>query len=330
MKITGCSGNNLKDISLDVPLEKMVCITGVSGSGKSSLISKTFYPAVLKELSGEHQAGSLPYKSIKIPKDCKSIDFVDQQRVSKSKRSTVATYLKTFDHIRKLISSTQESKYLGYTAGTFSLNTEGGRCPNCKGLGIEEVDMLFMDNIQLLCEVCGGKKYTPDTLKIKYNGKNIYEILELTCSEAQNFFADQTAVIKPLKVLDSLGLGYLKLGQSLDSLSGGESQRLKLSKYLLGSSPKGKILVFDEPSTGLHFKEIGLLLKVFRQLVRGGASLVIIEHNLDIIASADHIIDIGPEAGSGGGQITAQGSPMDICKSETYTCLLYTSDAADD
>jgi len=223
--------------------------------------------------------------------------------------------------IRKIKPNFQNSApcYIENTPGTFSLNTEGGRGPQCKGLGVEEVDMLFMDNIHLVCEVCEGKKYTSDILKLKFQEKNVFEILELTCTEAKDFFAANTSVLKPLKVLESLGLGYLKLGQTLDTLSGGESQRLKLSKYLLGSSLKGKILIFDEPSTGLHFKEIGLLLKVFRQLVESGASVVIIEHNLDIIASADYIVDIGPEAGSGGGIITAKGHPLDISKSSTYT-----------
>jgi excinuclease ABC subunit A len=319
IKISGCNGHNLQDVELEIPSERIVCVTGVSGSGKSSLISKTLYPAILKKLTGEHQPDSLHYKNLELPKGCKSIDFVDQQRVSKSKRSTVATYLKIFDHVRKLMSSIPESKYLGYTPGTFSLNTEGGRCPGCKGLGVEEVDMLFMDNIHLVCEICNGKKYTSDILKLKFQDKNIYEILELTCEEAVGFFSTQTSILKPLKVLKSLGLDYLKLGQTLDTLSGGESQRLKLSKYLLGSTLKGKILIFDEPSTGLHFKEISLLLEVFNQLVASGASVIIIEHNLDIIASSDYVVDIGPEAGSGGGIITAFGHPLDISKTSTYT-----------
>jgi excinuclease ABC subunit A len=291
----------------------------VSGSGKSSLISQTLYPAILKEISGEHQPGSLPFKKLNLPKHCTAIDFVNQQRVSKSKRSTVSTYLKIFDHIRKTMASSKEAKYLGYTAGTFSLNTEGGRCSQCKGLGVEEIDMLFMDNIHLICETCSGKKYNTDILKLKYNGKNLFEILELTCSEALDFFKEQNSILKPLKVLKSLGLGYLKLGQTLDTLSGGESQRLKLSKYLLASNLKGRILIFDEPSTGLHFKEISLLLEVFNKLIDSGASVFIIEHNLDIIASSDWVIDIGPEAGEAGGIITASGHPLDISKTKTHT-----------
>ena len=319
VKISGCTGHNLKNVELELPLEKIVCITGVSGSGKSSLISQTLYPAVVKELTGEHQPDSLPFKKLNLPKHCSSIDFVDQQRVSKSKRSTVATYLKIFDHIRKTMASSKEAKYLGYTAGTFSLNTEGGRCPQCKGLGVEEIDMLFMDNIHLICDTCGGKKYTSEILKMKFEGKNLFEILELTCSEAITFFEAQNSILKPLKVLESLGLGYLKLGQTLDTLSGGESQRLKLSKYLLSSNLKGRILIFDEPSTGLHFKEIGLLLGVFNQLIESGASVFIIEHNLDIIASSDWVVDIGPEAGAAGGMITACGHPLDISKTKTHT-----------
>ncbi len=317
--ISGCHGHNLKNASLKLPIEKMVCITGISGSGKSSLITQTLYPAILKKLLNKHQSDSLPYKKLTLPKICRSIDFVDQRRVSKSKRSFVATYLKTFDLVRKILSSTMESKISGYTPGTFSLNTEGGRCPNCKGLGVEEVDMLFMDDICLPCDSCSGLKYTPDILKIKYGNKNVYEILELTCSEALSFFSTETSLIKPLKILEELGLGYLRLGQSLDTLSGGESQRLKLSKYLLSSDLKGRILIFDEPSTGLHFKEIKLLLKVFNKLTAAGASLIIIEHNLDLIASSDWVIDMGPEGGFSGGNITSFGHPLDICKTKTYT-----------
>ncbi len=319
IKISNCSGHNLKNIDLEVPTEKMICVTGVSGSGKSSLITQTLYPAVLSKLTGEHQPGSLPFKSLNLPKSCSSIDFVDQQRVSKSKRSFVATYLKIFDLVRKNLAKSMESKISGYTPGTFSLNTEGGRCPKCKGLGVEEIDMLFMDNISLTCDLCSGSKYTPDILKIQYNGKNVSEILDLTCSEAIQFFAADASALKPLKVLEELGLGYLRLGQSLDTLSGGESQRLKLSKYLLSSNLKGRILIFDEPSTGLHFKEIQLLLRVFDKLTAAGASVIIIEHNLDLIASSDWVVDVGPEAGALGGNITTFGHPLDICKTKTYT-----------
>jgi excinuclease ABC subunit A len=319
LEIEGCDGHNLKDVDLKVPVGAITTVTGVSGSGKSSLITQSLYPAVYKELTGEHQPDSLNFKNIKVPKSIKSIDFVDQQRISKSKRSLIATYMKIFDSVRRLFANMTESKLEGYTPGTFSLNTEGGRCPKCKGLGVEEIDMLFMDNISLVCDLCDGKKYKPEILKLTFRDKNLHQILNLTCNEAIDFFASENSIVKPLKVLEELGLGYLKLGQSLDTLSGGESQRLKLSKYLLGSSVKGRVLIFDEPSTGLHFKEIELLLAVFEKLSEAGATVIIIEHNLDIIASSDWLVDIGPEAGEAGGKITATGHPRDICQTKTYT-----------
>lgn len=319
IKLSGCCGHNLKNIDLEIPLNKIIGISGVSGSGKSSLITQTLYPAIVQKLSGEHQSGSLPFKALNLPPEIQAIDFVDQSRVSKSKRSNISTYLKIFDSVRKIMAATTEAKLMGMNAGTFSLNTKGGRCPHCKGQGIEEVDMLFMDNIELVCEVCNGKKYTGETLKIHYQEKNIFEILEMTCQEARDFFATESSILKSLQVLESLGLGYLKLGQTLDTLSGGESQRLKLSKYLNKSSLKGQIFIFDEPSTGLHFNEITLLIGVLNKLTGSGATVIVIEHNLDILASCDWLIDIGPDSGAEGGTITSTGHPLDFIKMSSYT-----------
>lgn len=314
IKVKGCRGHNLKNVNLELPLNMFVSVTGVSGSGKSSLITQTMYPAILEKLTGNYQEGALPYSKIDLPKEITSVDFINQQRISKSKRSMIVTYLGIFDSIRKTFASTPEAKFSGFLPGAFSLNTEGGRCPKCKGLGIEEIDMLFMDNIEIQCDECEGKKYTYDIQKIFYRGKNICDVLNMTCKEAKSFFISEPSLTKSLIILEELGLSYLKLGQTLDTLSGGESQRLKLSKYLLLSNLKNKLFIFDEPTTGLHFKEVDLLIKVFEKLVESGASVVVIEHNLDIMAASDWIIDIGPEAGKDGGELNFSGTPLKLTK----------------
>ncbi len=314
IKLKGCKGHNLKNVNLDLPLNTFTCITGVSGSGKSSLITQTLYPAILEKLTGDFQEGALPYSKIELPKEITSVDFINQQRISKSKRSTIATYLGVFDTIRKTFASTPEAKFSGFMPGSFSLNTEGGRCPKCKGLGIEEIDMLFMDNIEIPCDECEGKKYTYEIQKIYFREKNICDVLNLTCKEAKSFFIAEPSITKSLLILEELGLSYLKLGQTLDTLSGGESQRLKLSKYLLLSNLRNKLFIFDEPTTGLHFREVDLLIKVFNKLVDAGSSVVVIEHNLDIMAASDWMIDIGPEAGKDGGKINFSGTPLKITK----------------
>ena len=316
----GCDGHNLKDIDFRVPLNQISVVTGVSGSGKSSLISQTVYPALLRRLESKVTGvNELGYKKFKIHKDIKFIEFVSQSRIMKSRRSVVATYVGLYDYIRKTFAAEMHAKILGYDAGAFSLNTDGGRCPTCKGLGYEEIEMLFMDNIDLLCETCGGKRFTSDLLSVKYKGKNVSEVLNMTGEEAGQFFSDNKKINKILNSLKSLKLDYLTLGQPLSTLSGGESQRLKLLKYLTSSSLKGGIFVFDEPSTGLHFNEIQSLIKVFKKLKEGGATIVIVEHNLDVISSADWLIDIGPEAGEAGGKIVVEGRPLNVAKGKGYT-----------
>ena len=316
----GCDGHNLKKIDFSIPLNQISVVTGVSGSGKSSLISQTVYPALLRKLESK-VAGvdELNYEKYKLHKDIKFIEFVSQARIMKSRRSVVATYVGLHDYIRKAFAAEPHAKILGYEAGAFSLNTGFGRCPTCKGLGYEEVEMLFMDNIDLPCETCGGKKFTSELLSVKHKGKSINEVLDMTGEEAGQFFSENKKINKILTSLKSLKLDYLSLGQPLSTLSGGESQRLKLLKHLTSSSLKGAIFIFDEPSTGLHFNEIRALIEVFKKLKEGGATIIIVEHNLDVIASADWLIDIGPEAGDAGGEIVVEGKPLSVAKKKGYT-----------
>jgi excinuclease ABC subunit A len=311
--LKGATGNNLKNVDLSIPLNRLVVVTGVSGSGKSTLITKTLYPALARKLNIEF-IPSRDYKSISGYENLKNVLLIDQSSIGKSARSSPITYIKAFDSIRNIFSQIQESKFRGYTPGTFSLNVDGGRCPACKGTGYEEIDMQFMDNVIIPCDVCDGKKYRDEILEIQYKGKNIHEVLSMTVSEAMDFFVAYPQVRKPLSVLKEVGLDYLKLGQPASSLSGGESQRLKIAKELSEVNQKATLYILDEPTTGLHFKEIELLMRVLNKLIDSGSSVVVVEHNLDVIRNADYIIDLGPEAGDKGGQIVVQGSPSDIMK----------------
>ncbi len=311
--LNGATGNNLKNVDLSIPLNRLVVVTGVSGSGKSTLITKTLYPALARKLNIEF-IPSRDYKSISGYENLKNVLLIDQSSIGKSARSSPITYIKAFDSIRNIFSQIQESKFRGYTPGTFSLNVDGGRCPACKGTGYEEIDMQFMDNVIIPCDVCDGKKYRDEILEIQYKGKNIHEVLSMTVSEAMDFFVAYPQVRKPLSVLKEVGLDYLKLGQPASSLSGGESQRLKIAKELSEVNQKATLYILDEPTTGLHFKEIELLMRVLNKLIDSGSSVVVVEHNLDVIRNADYIIDLGPEAGDKGGQIVVQGSPRDIMK----------------
>lgn len=315
LELTGCKGHNLKNIDVEFPLNRLVVISGVSGSGKSTLVSKTLYPALARQLDLEYEP-SQEYKELLGTENIKNVLLIDQSPIGKSARSSPITYLKAFDAIRNLMAGTPESQQRGYTAGTFSLNVDGGRCPACKGTGFEEIDMQFMDNVIIPCDVCDGKKYRPEILEVQFNNKNIYQILSLTVAEAMNFFVAHPNVRKPLSVLKEVGLDYLTLGQPANSLSGGESQRLKIAKELSQVSQKATLYILDEPTTGLHFREVELLMKVLHKLIEAGGSVIVVEHNLDVIKNADYIIDMGPEAGRGGGQVVVAGNVEKVMASK--------------
>jgi excinuclease ABC subunit A len=318
LELKGCTGRNLKNTSVKIPLNRIVTVTGVSGSGKSTLITETLYPALVTECGIDYTRGE-PYKKLLGAQNLKNVLHINQSPVGKSARSNPATYLKIYDVIRDIFASTLKARNRGYTPGIFSLNVNGGRCPVCKGLGYELIDMVFMDDIKTICQSCDGKKFQKEILDVTYRGKNIYEVLQMTIAEAMDFFVSYPNIRKPLSVLKQVGLDYLTLGQSTASLSGGESQRIKIARELYKTNQKATLYILDEPTTGLHFKEVQLLMSILHQIVETGGSVVLIEHNLEVMAQSDYIIDLGPEAGVDGGKVIAQGSPLDICKKKTHT-----------
>ncbi len=307
LEVKGCKGHNLKNLDVEFPLNRLVAVTGVSGSGKSTLVSKTLYPALARKLDLEYEVAQEHLKLVGA-ENIKNVLLIDQSPIGKSARSSPITYLKAFDHIRSLMSGVTEAIDRGYTPGTFSLNVDGGRCPACRGTGYEEIDMQFMDNVILPCDVCDGKKYRSEILEIQFNNKNVHQILSMTVAEAMNFFVAHPHIRKPLSVLKEVGLDYLTLGQPANSLSGGESQRLKIAKELSQVTQKATLYILDEPTTGLHFKEVALLMKVLHKLIEAGGSVIVVEHNLDVIKNADYVIDMGPEAGDSGGQVVVAGT----------------------
>jgi len=315
----GAMEHNLKNIDVEFPLGKLICVTGVSGSGKSTLVHHTLYAGIMKQFSTySDKVGR--HRNIRGLEHIESVEMVDQSPIGRSSRSNPATYIKVFDDIRHLFAETRQAKIMGFKPGHFSFNVPGGRCEACQGEGVQKIEMQFLADIELPCEVCHGKRYRKDILSVKYRGKNIYDVLEMSVSDAIDFFVDEPSIIKRLKVLDDVGLGYLKLGQSATTLSGGEAQRVKLAKFLSQPASNHTLYFFDEPSTGLHFEDTNRLLDSFNRLVDHGHSVIIIEHNLDIIKSADWIIDIGPEGGFGGGNIVCTGTPEEVVKyDESYT-----------
>jgi excinuclease ABC subunit A len=319
IKMTGAKGNNLKNVTVELPLGVMTVVTGVSGSGKSSLINQTLFPALFNKLNGG-KLYPLEYKELQgIEKLDKVID-IDQSPIGRTPRSNTATYTKIFDDIRDLFAYTKDAKSRGYDKGRFSFNVKGGRCESCGGAGIIKIEMNFLPDVYVECEVCKGRRYNRETLEVHYKGKNISEVLNISVDEAYEFFENIPSIERKLKVLQDVGLGYIRLGQPATTLSGGEAQRIKLATELSKQSRGKTIYILDEPTTGLHFEDIRKLLEVLNRLVDKGNTVVVIEHNLDVIKCADHIIDIGPEGGEGGGTILAKGTPEEIIKNKkSYT-----------
>jgi excinuclease ABC subunit A len=327
LRISGARAHNLKNLDVEIPLGMMVAITGVSGSGKSTLVDDVLYRSLMHQSEPAIDAeGDLPAAS---PAPCRKVEgaerisstvMIDQSPIGRTPRSNPVTYIKAFDIIRGLFASTREAEKRGYTAGHFSFNIPGGRCEVCQGDGTVTVEMQFLADVELVCEECKGTRYKSGILEIRYNGLNIHEVLKLTVREAMDFFRAAPRLVHKLKVLDDVGLGYLRLGQSATTLSGGEAQRVKLASHLALANCAGTLFIFDEPTTGLHFDDIAKLLGSFERLIANGGSLVVIEHNLDVIRAADWVIDLGPEGGSRGGQVVVAGTPEDVARSpESYT-----------
>ena len=303
--------NNLKEIDVDFPLGKMIVVTGVSGSGKSTLVNETIFPILSKELNSA-RAYPLPFDSIEGLKYLDKVIEIDQKPIGRTPRSNPATYTGVFTFIRDLFSQLPESKIRGYKPGRFSFNVKGGRCESCEGDGIIKIEMNFLPDVYVTCEVCKGNRYNRDTLEIKYKGKNIADILNMSVEEAGVFFKNIPQVMKKLITLNDVGLGYIRLGQQATTLSGGEAQRIKLATELSRVSKDRTFYILDEPTTGLHFEDVKLLLGVLQRLVDRGHTVVVIEHNLDVIKSADWVIDLGPEGGEDGGKLLFSGTPENL------------------
>ena len=320
VKLEGASGNNLNEVTLEVPIGLMTCITGVSGSGKSTLINDTFYKIAHTELNGATTEEPAPYKAIDGLQHLDKVVDIDQSPIGRTPRSNPATYTGIFTAIRELFAGTQESRSRGYKPGRFSFNVKGGRCEACQGDGVIKVEMHFLPDVYVPCDICKGKRYNRETLEVKYKGKNIHQVLDMTVEEARDFFSAIPAVHRKLQTLMDVGLSYIRLGQAATTLSGGEAQRVKLAKELSKRDTGKTLYILDEPTTGLHFHDIKQLLAVLHRLRDHGNTVVVIEHNLDVVKTADWIVDLGPEGGSGGGNIIATGTPEALAEqSQSHT-----------
>lgn len=313
LTIHGARENNLKNIDVDIPLGVFTCITGVSGSGKSSLTNGILYKYLEKKLN---RARTIPgdFDSMDGLEQLDKVIDIDQSPIGRTPRSNPATYTGVFDMIRDLFASTKEAKERGYAKGRFSFNVKGGRCEACQGDGIVKIEMHFLPDVYVPCEVCGGKRYNRETLECLYKGKSIYDVLDMTVEEAVTFFENVPSIRDKMKTLNEVGLGYIKLGQPSTQLSGGEAQRVKLATELSRRSTGRTIYILDEPTTGLHFADVHKLTEILHRLVKDGNSVVVIEHNLDVIKTADYIIDMGPEGGDNGGRVIAKGTPEEVAK----------------
>ena len=317
--IKGARQNNLKNIDVDIPLGIFTCVTGVSGSGKSSLVNEILYKRLARDLN---RARTIPGEHddiIGIDKLDKVI-AIDQSPIGRTPRSNPATYTGAFDLIRDLFASTSDAKARGYSKGRFSFNVKGGRCEACGGDGIIKIEMHFLPDVYVPCEVCGGKRYNRETLEVKYKGKSIYDVLNMTVEEAVKFFENVPSIRRKIETMNEVGLSYIRLGQPSTELSGGEAQRIKLATELSRRGTGKTIYILDEPTTGLHFADVHKLVDILRKLSDSGNTVVVIEHNLDVIKTADYIIDIGPEGGEGGGRVIAKGTPEEVAKNKkSYT-----------
>jgi len=319
IKIKGAEENNLKGINVDIPIGLITCVTGVSGSGKSSLVNGVLYKNLARMLNGSKLVGG-KCKRIDGVQNLDKIIVIDQSPIGRTPRSNPATYTGVFDPIRNLFAQTADAKVRGYNSGRFSFNVKGGRCEACAGDGVLKIEMHFMPDIYVPCEVCKGKRYNRETLEVKYKGKNIYDVLNMTVEDALEFFSSLPMIAKKLQTLYDVGLGYIRLGQPSTTLSGGEAQRVKLATELSRASTGRTIYILDEPTTGLHIDDVSKLIKILDRLRSGGNTVVVIEHNLDVIKCADYCIDLGPEGGDRGGRIVATGTPEEIAAVEgSYT-----------
>ncbi|MCB9813700.1 MAG: excinuclease ABC subunit UvrA [Pseudomonadales bacterium] len=316
IKITGARKHNLKNIDVDFPLGKLTCLTGISGSGKSTLLHDTLYNHLAMHLGKTIKTISGPIDTITVPDEVKRVSLIDQSPIGKTPRSNPATYTKIFDYIRKIFTNTKDARIRGFNAGRFSFNVKGGRCETCQGDGQIKIEMQFLPDVYVTCDVCDGKRYSEETLEVYYKNKNISQVLDMTIDEAAEFFKNQSTIIKKIKTLQEVGLGYIKLGQPAPTLSGGEAQRVKLAKELSTKTLDHVVYLLDEPTTGLHFEDVKKLLEVLNQLTHQNNTVILIEHNLDVIKNSDWIIDLGPEGGDGGGEVIAEGTPFNIANNK--------------